>query len=310
MLLSMRDADECGQPRGASCSFRGQLAYRRGPMKLIYGHTALRGAGGDVCEWSEGEVIDCWNGWSRPLDLGPSRPPPALAPPPPGVPANSSTLSWGGVFLFDIEHDPLEEHDLSAREPGLVAELLEALQRFNASQISQDDLQAGANNSEPCGSDCEAGGPLRCQVPWIPSTPGNRCVALPGPPPAPTPPPAPAPAPPGALKSHLTESSHWTVGPKSLQLHGWACYVPEQPPTVTLEADKADSVSTLADGKSQGVCSTGALMGIFEATIKAAPGQDFTHGKHTVNGHVSRGLGSAPLGGTPQCIENGASSEC
>eukprot|EP01052_Picozoa_sp_SAG31_P052034 SAG31_NODE_12645_length_927_cov_1.359903_2_plen_138_part_01 len=93
MLLSMRDADECGEPVSTGCVFRGQLAYRKGPMKLIYGHTALRGTAGDVCEWSEGEVIDCWNGWSRPLDLGPPKPPPTIAPTP-GQPPNSSVLSW------------------------------------------------------------------------------------------------------------------------------------------------------------------------------------------------------------------------
>lgn len=51
MLLSMRDASECAAPY-PECPNPGQLAYRKGAYKLIYGHTALRGAQGDQCAWS------------------------------------------------------------------------------------------------------------------------------------------------------------------------------------------------------------------------------------------------------------------
>ena len=90
MLLSMRDAAghiSCGK-QTTQCTHRGELAYRKGRMKLIYGHTALRGAGGaGDCQWTNhskkgarnGQLsITCWNGWSRPYDLGPSRPPTPL----------------------------------------------------------------------------------------------------------------------------------------------------------------------------------------------------------------------------------------
>ena len=47
MLLSMRDATLCGgKPPPSACTHRGELAYRKGRWKLIYGHTALRGGAG------------------------------------------------------------------------------------------------------------------------------------------------------------------------------------------------------------------------------------------------------------------------
>ena len=120
MLLSMRDDTECAAPY-PECPYRGQLAYRKGAFKLIYGHTALRGAQGDECAWSlsdsavgiaanssagqmlkgtemgvrdggSSQGLNCWNGWGVPKDRGTSRPPPA-ATPVPGQPANSSGYS-------------------------------------------------------------------------------------------------------------------------------------------------------------------------------------------------------------------------
>ena len=41
--------------------------------------------------------------------------------------------NWGAILLFDIENDPLEEHDLAASQPAVVAELLASLVQYNAS---------------------------------------------------------------------------------------------------------------------------------------------------------------------------------
>ena len=123
MLLSMRDATECSSAVEGGCTYPGQLAYRRGAYKLIWGHPALRGKAGDGCEWTtdakSGKAeLDCWNGWEVPRDVGASRPPTPL-PKPAGLPSGASVYQWGTVMLFNIEEDPLEEHDLSASQPAI-----------------------------------------------------------------------------------------------------------------------------------------------------------------------------------------------
>ena len=45
MLLSAHDVGVCAE-QYPSCRYPGQLAYRKGAYKLIYGHPALRGAHG------------------------------------------------------------------------------------------------------------------------------------------------------------------------------------------------------------------------------------------------------------------------
>lgn len=125
ILLSMRDADQCGEAF-TDCTFRGQLAFRQGRYKLLYGHTGLRGAQGDSCTWSSasgmgtsvssnpahdhrgsgtggglgeeygrtrGQELNCWNGWGRPRDVGSPKPPVPL-PPEAGQPPNSSVYDW------------------------------------------------------------------------------------------------------------------------------------------------------------------------------------------------------------------------
>ena len=73
---------------------------------------------------------------------GPPRPALPL-PQQPGQPDNSSGYSWGVVLLFNIEEDPLEEHDLAGSNPDLVKELTQALDLYAAQQISQDVEKTG-----------------------------------------------------------------------------------------------------------------------------------------------------------------------
>ena len=223
MLLSMRDAGQCGTGF-ASCAYAGQLAYRNGRYKLLYGHTALRGNGGDQCAWTKGG-LECWNGWGVPRDVGPSRPPPRL-PAAPGQPANTSAYSWGAVLLFDIEADPLEEHDLSATMPGTVTRLRAQLEAYARLNISQSTGKArGARDTETCGDK------LACAVPWLPDPPGATCagappVPPPGPGPAPPPPPPGPPGPPAPGTNCcqcLREGGSRACGPAFCHRHGGAC---------------------------------------------------------------------------------------
>jgi arylsulfatase B len=232
MLLSLRDAGECAAPFQDSCRYPGQLAYRRGPYKLIYGHTALRGHTDD-CTWSTNPKtgagsLNCWNGWGVPKDRGEPRPPPAMAPRP-GQPANSSLYAWGATLLFDIEADPLEEHDLSADKPDVVTALTAALQAFVDQHISQDVYpDKGATTTEPCGDG------LSCDVPWLPYAPGKRCEAAPpspapasptpAPPTPPAPPSPPTPPVPGTNCCQcLKEGGSNACGPPFCDKHGGAC---------------------------------------------------------------------------------------
>ena len=168
----------------------------------------------------------------------------------------SPRYDWGAILLFDIENDPLEEHDLSARFPKLVQEMLAALVAFNDTHIDQGvEKTSGAETTETCvPCNCRARSPsrrvhllpmhpsvlvtvaltliplcpitpvprcgndLKCAVPWLPSVPGDRCEAAPTPPPPPPPPPGPGPSPHGALKSHLTLPDKWKVSATSIEL--------------------------------------------------------------------------------------------
>ena len=55
----------------------------------------------------------------------------------PGQPAGASIYSYGSAFLFDIENDPLERHDLASSLPAVVADLSSRLAFYNASGIDQ-----------------------------------------------------------------------------------------------------------------------------------------------------------------------------
>lgn len=165
MLLSMRDASECSV---SGCAYPGQLAYRIGHHKLIYGHPNLRGAHGDECEWSA--TLNCWNGWGVPKDAGASKAPDNVVNPPAGLPTELSAYSWGSIWLFDIEKDPLEENDLSAEMPEKRDELLARLVAFNASQIDQGThTNKSAVDMEPCGQQ------LQCVVPWLAPGDSDQC---------------------------------------------------------------------------------------------------------------------------------------
>ena len=111
MLLSMRDAGQC--PAGNeynNCVYSGEFAYRRGAYKLIYGHPALRGVAGLGCDWTT-KGLECWNGWGKPRDVGPSRPPPAL----PTQPGQSRHLDLGRApyVLYGVNYIDLVSHQRS-----------------------------------------------------------------------------------------------------------------------------------------------------------------------------------------------------
>merc|ERR1712232_1045583 len=140
----------------ANCAYPGQLAYRAGQYKIIYGHPWLRGGTGDICNsWSQ-----CGNGWVQAPDLGPSKAP-TKKNPSPGQPEDTNAYTWGGIWLFDIEADPLEENDLSEAMPEKVKELLAKLSAINATQVDQDKHHdSNAEDSERCGS-------IQCTIPWM-----------------------------------------------------------------------------------------------------------------------------------------------
>ena len=311
MLLSMRDADECGGKSGVqTCTHRGELAYRKGPFKLIYGHTSLRGNGGDDCLWTGNNAstakINCWNGWSQPHDQGPLRPPPKM-PLRPGQPPGTSLYTWGGVLLYNIDADPLEEHDLSSALPDTVRDILQAVEAINASQISQDVMKSRSAPKERCGPG------LTCAVPWLPTPVGMACSGAP--PIKPAPPPTPSPGPGVPCKSHLTGSTNWDVDTSSLGLHGWVCYDdPQAVPAVSLAVDGHPSIHSVpvASGTTRGPCRAGRLFGHFEAKLQAPAGTDFTKGRHEVTGSVVLAPSgrAVPLGGAPQCILDGKPLAC
>merc|ERR1712008_20592 len=64
----------------------------------------------------------------------------------------SSIYKWGGVLLFNIELDPLEEHDIRAGHESIVNEMVKALNIHNASHIDQSSFHASdVDDYEPCG---------------------------------------------------------------------------------------------------------------------------------------------------------------
>ena len=145
MLLSMRSAGDCRGP-DPLCRHPGHLAYRKGRYKLIYGKPGL-----------SGELS--FNGWGVPPNEGASRPAPTTIAPQ----SHESIYKWGGILLFDIEQDPLEEHDISTGHLGIVDELVKALHAHNSSHIDQSTFSNRRTlpDKEPCGNG------LTCATPWL-----------------------------------------------------------------------------------------------------------------------------------------------
>lgn len=211
----------------------------------------------------------------------------------------------GGLFLFDIENDPLEEKDLSASQPGVVQELVAALVAYNITGISQDvENHGNARDTEPCGNN------LSCTVPWLPSVPGERCTVAPTPAPSPSPLPPPRPI---EQRSHLTEPANWVVTEHTIGLDGWVCYSTGLP-KVELQIDDAASAAATVytlPPSSKHTCGD-ASMSRFNLTIHNTS-VDFTEGTHRVRGAVARASGGstvATLGNSPQCIRNGRPVAC
>ena len=159
ILLSMRAAGEC-VGKDPLCRHPGYLAYRKGRWKLIYGKPGLSGS--DECGWQNGGV-SCPNGWAVPHDSGPSRRPPFIA----GRNSDTSIFEWGGAMLFDIESDPLEEHEVSERYPDIVRDLAKKLALLNVSHIDQSTFPPVEDVGVPDFEKCGDGKKLRCAMPWL-----------------------------------------------------------------------------------------------------------------------------------------------
>jgi len=154
-------------PTGGHPNVPGQGAIRIGKWKLLHGHTCVwaqrtntYGCGSCVARdrqvknnppWeqplpitSETSPPFCPNGWTPPPESN-------LQPIPPpdedGVHCEgeipclftNSTLITGGTFLFNIEADPMEKHNVASRNPDVVQHLLARLQQFNATNIPQEN---------------------------------------------------------------------------------------------------------------------------------------------------------------------------
>jgi len=149
-----------GTRTDADCAYRGQLAYRSGPYKIIYGHPFSYPTDSSCANW-----ITCGNGWVQAPDLGPPTPPNSKNPSP-DQPEDADAYTWGGVWLFDIEADPREENDLSEVMPDKVNELLAKLLAINATQIDQDAHHDGsAVDTEEIHIDDTT--TIKCRVPWM-----------------------------------------------------------------------------------------------------------------------------------------------
>lgn len=170
VLLGMTGARSCASGL-TECNVPGESAIRVGKWKLIHGHSAVYGASpgpksGLLCaarsssteQWYAHGALPsgepdkvmipqnqtnpwCPNGWTPP----PQRTGYQLPIPPPdsgckGLPctlAANATYFSGSTWLFDVETDPFEHHDVAAQNPDVVHEILLRLQQFNASNVTQ-----------------------------------------------------------------------------------------------------------------------------------------------------------------------------
>jgi arylsulfatase A-like enzyme len=200
MLLGLRERGYCPI---AGCTHPGSSAYRWRSWKLLWGHPSDQGGrlgprdpdGEDECRWTDGahdvqggKTLSCRNGWAKPFAAGESRPPaqvPWRAERPDGA---GSFYSWGGVLLFNIDEDPLEERDRSQERPDVVDQLTKKLLAYNATNVDQGELRDEATVQVACVSpNSEQQLLAHCQsalcghlgrswaVPWLPNADGERC---------------------------------------------------------------------------------------------------------------------------------------
>ena len=190
----------------------------------------------------------CPNGWTPPPESGLApRPPPDG----PGVACHgvspcsfpNSTLILGGTLLFDIEADPLEEHDVATANPAVVQQLLARLQEFNASNIPQDN-----SAMDPASS------PRRFHNVWTPwrGNPDPRACDWP-----PLPPPPP-----------MSNVDGIVLTPPSCQVQGW-CSGPEYsgpPLMVQIVVDK-QVVNTTKASQHRAIAGNHGFVIVFDCSL-------------------------------------------
>lgn len=176
----------------------GQAALRLGKWKLLVGKT---------CRWGQQtQTYGCGScttrdqhpehspSWEQPLPVTPATSPPfcpngwtpppesaaPILPPPDGAGVNckgevpcyfpNASFIKGGVFLFDIEADPYEKHNVAAANPEVVKQLQARLAFFAAKNISQENFPV-----DPASSPANFGG---VWTPWQ-GDPDPQACAIP-----------------------------------------------------------------------------------------------------------------------------------
>lgn len=137
---------------------------------------------------NETSMAWCPSGWVPPPETGtaPRPPPEVLCPAVPCVFPNT-TYETGGLWLFDIDADPTEQHDLSTRYPEVLSQLTARLNYFINLSIPQD-----RSTNDPRSDPEHFGG---VWTPWAGDPNPASCSKPPPPPPPPPPPLPPSPTP-------------------------------------------------------------------------------------------------------------------
>lgn len=164
-------------PEGA-CNIPGMGAIRVGNYKLIHGHTgvyyAAKGGPSNVSTAFCGPRDASSQPDSYPLNTSAALSPPfcptgwvpppgsslTIIPPPdvaschdsqgnPMVPCrlDDSDYITGGTWLFDVVNDPYETTNIYAQNPTIVAQLMEKLQTYNATNIPQSNSPTDPNSN-------------------------------------------------------------------------------------------------------------------------------------------------------------------
>ena len=122
----------------------------------------------------------CPNGWVPPPEsANKPEPPPDVECS--GLPCefNRSAYIVGGTFLFDLDNDPHEHHDLASANPETVAALMAKLQAFNATKVPQDNPPVDPRSSPTHFN--SSGEPT--WTPWLGDPDPTKCATPPPPPP-------------------------------------------------------------------------------------------------------------------------------